>query len=143
MRTFRYMDAFAELGDEWLVPSALRDTLECFFCELYGHGSSTNIDDVRYEKLVDKVKSLGDKLKERVEKGERSGIAWERLPIARVNLNEHIRQANYQLAIWKRAHVHITAPPPPQDGHGCVLHIFMLHLSICCHNAMLVSLPSE
>lgn len=118
----RYMDAFAQLGREWKVADGVLQVLEEFWCDLYGgNGKYTDIDKKRGDDLVSKIRALGDTLRENVEKGDPSGLYWERLPLPRVNLHERIKQANYQLALWKRAHEKKFEVPPPQDNHGCAL----------------------
>ena len=43
------------------------------------------------------------------------------LPPCRKSLRQHIKRANYQTCIWKRAHVPDSEIPPPTEGHGWVL----------------------
>ena len=40
------------------------------------------------------------------------------LPPCRKDLLQHIRLANYQIAIWKRAHLPKPTVPKPTDGNG-------------------------
>ena len=40
------------------------------------------------------------------------------LPPPMVCLAEHIKRANYQVAIWKRAHIHNPEIPSPTDDNG-------------------------
>ena len=40
------------------------------------------------------------------------------LPPSKACLEEHIRRTNYQVRIWKTAHVAISELPKPWDGHG-------------------------
>ena len=40
------------------------------------------------------------------------------LPPCSRALEQHVRRANYQMALWRRSHVHIFDPPSPTAGHG-------------------------
>ena len=40
------------------------------------------------------------------------------LPPTEACLKEHIQRTNYQVRIWKTAHIGITELPKPWDGHG-------------------------
>ena len=40
------------------------------------------------------------------------------MPSSKACLEEHIRRTNYQLRIWKTAHVAISELPKRWDGHG-------------------------
>ena len=44
-----------------------------------------------------------------------------KLPPCRRSLEQHIRRVNYQMGIWKRAHLVNTDIPVPIDGHGWTL----------------------
>ena len=35
---------------------------------------------------------------------------------------QHIRRANYQMAIWRRADTHVIEIPSATDGHGWMKH---------------------
>ena len=40
------------------------------------------------------------------------------LPPSSRALEQHVRRANYQMALWRRSHVPIFDPPSPTDGQG-------------------------
>ena len=42
------------------------------------------------------------------------------LPPCRSSLNEHVKQVNYQVCIWKRSHIAKPDIPPAENGHGWV-----------------------
>ena len=50
------------------------------------------------------------------------------LPPSRVCLQEHIRRVNYQIAIWKRAHITRPEIPHPAEDHGWMIHNGRLEL---------------
>lgn len=40
------------------------------------------------------------------------------LPPCSLSLAQHIRRANYQMALWRHAHIPVLQIPSPTDGHG-------------------------
>ena len=87
------------------------DDLETFTCAIYGKCRSHSVDDVRSALIKEKC-SMKDgtiNVKKKVELCS--------LPPCRKALIQHIRRANYQMAIWRRADTHIMEVPKPTDEH--------------------------
>lgn len=97
----RYVNAFMALGDSWIIDDGLFDVLEEFVCDLYGKKTSSSVNLLRYQLHCAKGGSVEPEL----------------LPPCRSSLELHIRRANYQAGIWRRA---ITALPdnPSPRGQG-------------------------
>ena len=106
----RFVEAFNRLGDDWEVPDDLIDVLEEFTCALYGKKKDKDINKVRVDKLKEKcgVNKLDPK----------KNFQIASLPPCKMALEQHIRRVNYQVAIWKRAHLNTPHIPNPTEVHG-------------------------
>ena len=49
-------------------------------------------------------------------------VDFATLPPCRGVLQKHIRRVNYQVAIWRRAHIAVADVPSPTGGHGWTLN---------------------
>lgn len=88
-----------QLGNEFEVDEAVQENLESLTCMLYGVKDSTSVNKVRYDMF---------------RMGKFSDAA---LPPNKDCLLQHIKRANYQTAIWKRATTQeIGAPSPVYHG---------------------------
>ena len=73
------------------------------------------IADLRYEMLKSKCGGPGQSL------DSKKNIDLSALPPPRVSLQEHIRRVNYQIAIWKRAHIPKPEIPHPAEDQGWII----------------------
>ena len=48
-------------------------------------------------------------------------VDMSKLPTCRRSLEQHIRRVNFQVGIWKGAHIAKPDVPVPSDGHGWTL----------------------
>ena len=95
-----YVKAMVEIGETWNVSDATFNAAEERVCHLYGK-KGQNVDLLRYEQYCAK----GGK------------VDPEALPPCRTSLHLHMKRANYQAAIWRRAVIpHPDVPSP--HGYG-------------------------
>ena len=106
----KFEEALSKLGDAWNIDESLIDSLEKYTCVLYGKKKDSDINKVRVDKLKEKcgINKL-DPTK---------NFHMASLPPCKMALEQHIRRANYQVRIWKNAHVNAPTIPDPTDGHG-------------------------
>ncbi|KAG1683376.1 hypothetical protein GQR58_010026 [Nymphon striatum] len=112
----RYQEVFQSLGTTWRIPNELYQGLEEFTCNMYKRTTkSSAVNELRYEMIASKCggqTGLEIKLERKVDLSS--------LPPPRSCLNEHIRRVNYQVGIWKRAHIPKPIIPEATDDHGWV-----------------------
>jgi hypothetical protein len=65
---------------------------------------------------------LREKCPEEVVMDPNHNVDLASLPPCRKSLKQHARRANFQTAIWKRAHIPVPEVPSPTDGHGWVMN---------------------
>lgn len=109
----KFESPLARLGDSWDVPSNLIDELNTFTCAVYGRPGIKRVDELRYLKLNE----FG--LEE--QPNTIRNMDMSKVPPCRKSLEQHIRRANYQVAIWKNSHVANPDVPTANDGHGWTL----------------------
>uniref|UniRef100_UPI00359026EA uncharacterized protein isoform X1 n=2 Tax=Myxine glutinosa TaxID=7769 RepID=UPI00359026EA len=107
-----FQSVLASLGDELTVPEAVYTELEAFTCAIYRKPRYKKVDNLRYAMLKEKCGSPD----RAVNLGR--NIDLSQLPPCVTVLHQHIRRVNYQVAIWKRAHVPQPDVPSPADGNG-------------------------
>ena len=107
----KYAPILARLGDSWTVPVDLSDDLDEFTCALYGRPRMKRVDDIRFQKM--KEFCTKDDLTVPSKNFDMGTI-----PPCRKSLEQHIRRVNYQLGIYKQAHIPNPDIPKPTDGHG-------------------------
>lgn len=109
----RYQEIFAQLGEKWQVSDELFAGLEDFTCRMYKKtGRISDIDELRYVLLMSKCG--GNKGELRMKRK----VDLASLPPPKKCLEEHVKRVNYQVGIWKRAHVPSPEIPDPTDDHG-------------------------
>ena len=108
-----YKRVFSRLGDEWDISNDLLSALSEFTCALYGKPRMANVNEVRYCRVVEVCGSNEDESLRQPKTFDTSSI-----PPSQGSLNEHSKRANFQAAIWKRAHLPVYDVPVPTDGHG-------------------------
>ena len=90
--------------------------LEQFTCKMYTPMSEkmgiTEVDKLRHSMLTERCGGAGGKL------DAKKTIDLSSLPPPRVCLREHIKRVNFQVGIWKRAHVQNPEIPSPMDDNG-------------------------
>jgi len=107
----KFHAAFAELGESWTVAEVVVASLEEFTCLLYGDKRVTKVNTLRHTRLLKKCGEDG-KLK------PSKKIDLASLPPCQSSLVEHINRVNFQVGIWKRAHIPKPDIPDPTKGHG-------------------------
>jgi hypothetical protein len=80
----KYVEAFAELGEEPSVSSQLKETLESFTCKMYG-GKDGAVNELRFRMYCQSGGKIG----------------CENLPPCKNVLDLHIQRANFQAHIWR------------------------------------------
>ena len=105
------MSAFAELGESWTVPEGVVTLIEQFTCLMYESKRVKEVNELRYSRLVSKCGKDG-KL------SMSKKIDLSSLPPCQSSLVEHIKRVNFQVAIWKCAHIPKVDFPEPTNGHG-------------------------
>ncbi len=110
----KFQPILAELGREWEITEELFVGLEEFTCAIYGRPRFKSIDKLRFSLIKEKC---GDD--DRLHLGRNVDLAT--LPPCRGVLQQHIRRVNYQVAIWRQAHIAVIDVPSPTDGHGWTL----------------------
>ena len=94
-----YQIVFQNLGKSWDVSEDLFLPLEEFTCSMYkSRGSHLNVD-LRYKMVLKKFCGKENQL------NPNKSTEWSSFPPPRSCLREHIRRVNYQVVIWKRAHI--------------------------------------
>ena len=93
-----YQRVFSRLGDEW---DDLLSTLSEFTCALYGKPRTTNVNEVRYCRVVEVSGSNEDESLRQPKTFDTPSV-----PPSHGSLNEHSECTNFQAAIWKRAHLY-------------------------------------
>jgi hypothetical protein len=111
----RFCKILAMLGDEWEVPAGLMKETEHFTCSMYGLARLSDVDDVRAHMLTAKCGGEHGRL------DPSKHIDFSTLPPCKKSLQQHILRVNYQIGIWKRAHVQFPEIPKPNEGHGWII----------------------
>ena len=110
----RFQHVLAGLGKECAVSEEMVDDLEMFTCAIYGKCRSHSVDNVR-SSLIKETCSMKDGTINVKKKVKLHVCSLQ--PCSKA-LIQHIRRANYQMAIWRRADTHIMEVPKPTDRHG-------------------------
>ena len=107
----KFHAAFAELGESWTAAEVVVASLKELTCLLYGDKRVTKVNTLRHTRLLKKCGEHG-KLK------PSKKIELASLPPCQSSLVEHINRVNFQVGIWKRAHIPKSDIPDPTKGHG-------------------------
>ena len=99
-----------KLGESWDVPDDIIDQLNAFTCAIYGRAHTNNVDSVRPARISGLVTDDQPK-----------NVYMASLPPCKKTLVQHIKRVNFQVAIWKQAHIPEPRQPLPTVGHGWVL----------------------
>ena len=86
------------------------NVLEEFTCFMYGKKNECDVNKVRADKLKEKCGI--DKL------DPNKDFHFASLPPCKMALEQHGRRVNYQVGIWRRAHLNAPIIPKPTEGHG-------------------------
>ena len=111
MESEEYARAFPNLGNELNVPSFVKAVLKKLVCHLYGVENQDDVNLARY--LLFK----GGKFEE------------ELLPPNEDSLEQHVKRANFQCFIWRRATNAMMNAPTflDMDGKSMTWDTCMLH----------------
>lgn len=96
------LQTLGKIGEEFSSAESLLADVEPLVCKLYGSPSSTRVNDARFTMFCSKA-------------GNEQAI-----PPTKQALLQHVKRANYQAAIWKRADKAMMEAPAPV-GHGWVM----------------------
>ena len=112
----QFQSALAQIGDSWQISENLFLQMKAFTSLLYGGKEVSCMNDLRYNKIRGKCCSTGEMFD--ASKNIDLGV----LPPCRNCLREHLKRVNYQIRIWKRAHIAKPAYPEPihDDCWQCV-----------------------
>ena len=100
---------FKHFGNSFEVSTKTKSSCEKFVCLLYGGKSDGDVNFLCYNLFCTK------------------NMQTQQLPPTRDSLYKHILQANYQVAIWKRALSANPIIPSPSDN-GWLINNGKLHL---------------
>ncbi|XP_065184634.1 uncharacterized protein LOC135815285 [Sycon ciliatum] len=91
--------ALAHMGDNFVLPVNLQKEVEKYVCHLYGHPELESINEARYKAFCSRSPPPAQ------------------LPPCADSLEQHVKRANYQAGVWKRA---LVASPdlPSISDHG-------------------------
>ena len=106
-----FLPTFHALGTSVDVADSVFEDLEKFTCLMYG-SKSADINSLRHEKFIERFST-----KPGMVLTSYDGVDISLLPPCRESLRMHIRRANYQTLIWKKADDPTPSIPGP-DGHG-------------------------
>jgi hypothetical protein len=105
----QFRSALAQIGDSWQISEDLFLQIEAFTCLLYGGKEVSCVNDLLYNKSRGKCCSMGETF------DASTNIDLSVLPPCRNCQREHLKRVNYQVGIWKRAH--IAKPVYPDATH--------------------------
>ena len=91
--------ALAHMGDNFVLPVNLQKEVEKYVCHLYGHPELESINEARFKAFCSRSPPPAQ------------------LPPCADSLEQHVKRANYQAGVWKRA---LVASPdlPSISDHG-------------------------
>ena len=128
-----FLPTFHALGSRVEIEDRVFKDLEKFTCLMYG-SKLGDINSLRYEKFIERFSAKpGEVLT------SYNGVDMSLLPPCRESLKMHVRRANYQALIWKKADQATPSIPGP-DGHGWNTNVEG-ELEICWTNGNLM--PQE
>ena len=120
LKTQQYITLLAKLGETWNISDDLLDQLEAFTCSMYGQKSQTGkVNDLRVTCINKFCIKTGKTIPRNVDMAS--------LPPCRRTLEQHVRRANYQVAVWKAAGEAKPAIPSPDQDHGWIMTEHGLH----------------
>ena len=105
--------AFSSLGSSFALPDKLYKQPEAFTCLIYGGKQHTDVNLMRYTKLPAKCCLTPGKSYDPAQKFDISS-----LPPCRRSLDEQIKNVNFQVGIWRNAHIPSPETPDPTDDNG-------------------------
>ncbi len=109
----RFSHVLEQLGDSWDIPDDLLVEVEELTCALYGKPRFKSVNELRFHLLKAKCGN-----KETID--YKKNIDFGTFPPCKASLLEHVRRVNYQVAIWKHAHIALPEVPSPAENHGWV-----------------------
>ena len=95
-----YLDAMRLLGETLTISNSLFQTIQAMICHLYGMPEETDVNKVWYKRFR-----------------KASTPEPQQLPPTQDELLQHVKRANYQSYIWKRA-LFVNPDIQDPDGHG-------------------------
>lgn len=106
-----YVTTLSKVGEEWNVSDELVDELESFTCAMYGRAQKikkvNDFRNTRINELCTKDNSLLPS----------KNIDMSSMPPCKRSFIQHIERVNYQVGIWKRAHIaYPTIPNAASHG---------------------------
>lgn len=111
----KFGETLARLGDTWDVPRDLVDLLNEFTCALFSRPRVRSVDELRFLRMSE-LCSKDDK-----HLAHSRNVDLATLPPCGRSLEQHIRRVNYQVGIWKVAHIANPDIPDACNGHGWTL----------------------
>ena len=108
----KFQAMFASLGDLWDIPDDLMNGLEEFTCAMYGKPHMKSVDELRLQLLQAKCGNDDGTV------DPNRNIDLANLPPCKLCLIQHINRSNYQVGVWKHAHIAKPEIPSPLAGHG-------------------------
>ena len=106
----KFIDIFAKVGNQWVLDDEMvLKGIEEFTCRLYGFAS--RVKKVNEAREIKAKKLSGSAL------NFRPSVTFDlaNFPPCKRVLEQHVKRANYQVCIWRRAHEHYPQIPMPQE----------------------------
>jgi hypothetical protein len=108
----QFQSALAHIGDFEQISEDFFLQMEAFTFLLYGDKEVSCVNDLRCKKIIGKCCSTGETFD--ASKNIDLGV----LPPCRNCLREHLERVNYQVGLWKRAHIAKPVYPGPTHYNG-------------------------
>ena len=105
----KFQKGLSKLGETWDVRDELFAALEEFTCILYGSLKFGGVNKLREMQLL---KKCGNEL------SNIKNVDMSSLPPCKRSLVQHVRRVNYQVGVWRRAHLPKPNIPSPIPDHG-------------------------
>ena len=112
----KYQETLKASAEAWSVSEDLSLGLEDFTCQIYQPKKTPikQVDELRYQMITSKCGGATKAIE------PKRNIDLATVPPPRVCLSQHKNRVNYQLGIWKRAHIAAPEIPDQTEGHGWV-----------------------
>jgi hypothetical protein len=109
----KFTTIMEKFGERWDTSAELVNEVEEVTCALYGKTRFKSVNELRHFLLKAKCGNT-----ERID--HTKNIDFGTFPPCRDSLVEHVNRVNFQVAVWKRAHIALPEVPNPSPNHGWI-----------------------
>lgn len=100
------------LGQSWIISDDELEALEYFTCAVYGRTKQASmVNDLRLIHINEICAKENSQIPS-------SNVDMGSLPPCKRSLKQHIQRVNYQVGIWRRAHIPNPTIPKASPAHG-------------------------